>query len=71
MIYLCLIEPVLWVNLESGTKCFVFEAEIEDEGVLSFPAPLLFAAIIESYFKPCKKAQLHQVGDILEQILKL
>ena len=45
MIYLCLIEPVLWVNLESGTKCFVFEAEIEDEGVLSFPAPLLFAAI--------------------------
>ena len=56
MIYLCLIEPVLWVNLESGTKCFVFEAEIEDEGVLSFPAPLLFAAIcmpheaiIESY----------------------
>ena len=37
MIYLCLIEPVLWVNLESGTKCFVFEAEIEDEGVLSFP----------------------------------
>ena len=62
-----------------ATKCFVFEAEIEDEGVLSFPAPLLFAAIcmpheafsvIESYLKPCKKAQLHQVGDILEQILK-
>ena len=65
-----------------ASKCFEFEAEIEDEGVLSFPAFLLFAAIclppspheafkiIESYFKPYKKAQLHQVGDILEQILK-
>ena len=28
-----------------ASKCFEFEAEIEKEGVLSFPAPLLFAAI--------------------------
>ena len=50
-----------------ASKCFKFEAEIENEGVLSFPALLLFAAIclppspheafkiIESFFKPYKK----------------
>ena len=71
-----------------ASKCFESVAEIEDEGVLSFPALLLFAAIClppspHEAFRSLKvillllkllscaykKAQLHQVGDILEQIL--